>query len=555
MNTFWNLIRNPCRPTLQAAFALRTKVGRYLAAQSKATSIKPTASGMAFMATSPAMKRLNTPWGQPYLGPVGRSILLMLLALNIQLRAQELVFDTLGQITSTSVNTVDVVGNKIYAAGGNLTILDGTNPLQPQVLSQINIATDTALDIQVIGNYAFIANDSAGLTVFDISNARNPARVVRVDTSKATTLQVVGNLVYLADTAGGLKIFDISNPLSPRQVGIYDIPNYNARSVSVSGSRAAVCYGGKGLRILNIANSSSPTLVGAYTATTKEILDVKLVPPYAYMAVDTVGLQILDVADPREMEIVGTGVAIDARRLALSGSYAYVADGVHGLRVFNISNPRQPKEAAVIPTGRAAIDVRVKGNLVYLCTGLGGLTILQQSTAPEITSHPQNLRVTSGTTATFSVTATGSPAPACHWQYSYDQGKTWWNFVEDAKVAGVATPTLTLHTVDQNWNQQWIRVEVTNKMGSVFSLPAILTVDPAPNLAHPKLDPPQMFAGFLIHGELGKVYQIQYSDLANPDLWQLAETITQEMNPQLWIDRSAPASALPRRFYRAVLQP
>ena len=87
---------------------------------------------------------------------------------------------------------------------------------------------------------------------------------------------------------------------------------------------------------------------------------------------------------------------------------------------------------------------------------------------PEITSHPANQTVTEGQTATFSVTATGSPALTYQWKKNAVD-------IGGATASDHTTPATTL----ADDGAQFTCV-VTNALGSVESNPATLTVDMAP---------------------------------------------------------------------------
>ncbi|MFM6073254.1 MAG: hypothetical protein ACKPB9_16970, partial [Dolichospermum sp.] len=66
----------------------------------------------------------------------------------------------------------------------------------------------------------------------------------------AHRLQVVGNYAYVADDTSGLQIINISNPSSPTLVGTIDTPNY-AHNVAVVGNYAYVANNATGLIIID----------------------------------------------------------------------------------------------------------------------------------------------------------------------------------------------------------------------------------------------------------------------------------------------------------------
>jgi Tfp pilus assembly protein PilE len=72
------------------------------------------------------------------------------------------------------------------------------------------------LDVQIVGNYAYVADNFSGLQIIDISNPAAPTLKGNYDTSgNAYGVQIVGNYAYVADYGGGLKIIDVSDFTNP----------------------------------------------------------------------------------------------------------------------------------------------------------------------------------------------------------------------------------------------------------------------------------------------------------------------------------------------------
>ena len=94
-------------------------------------------------------------------------------------------------------------------------MIDISNPANPQRVGGYDTAGQ-AWGVAVAGNYAYVADDTAGLQVIDISNPANPQRVGGYDTAGyANGVAVVGNYAYVADGHAGLQVVDISNPANP----------------------------------------------------------------------------------------------------------------------------------------------------------------------------------------------------------------------------------------------------------------------------------------------------------------------------------------------------
>jgi hypothetical protein len=101
-------------------------------------------------------------------------------------------------------------------------------------------------------------------------------------------------------------------------------------------------------------------------------------------------------------------------------------------------------------------------------------TLTVNAVAPIITSNPSNQTVTAGQSATFTVSAGGSPTPTVQWQVSSDGGKTFTN------ISGATNITLTLYHVTIAMNGYEYQAIFTNSAGSAATSAATLTVNPDP---------------------------------------------------------------------------
>jgi alpha-tubulin suppressor-like RCC1 family protein len=103
------------------------------------------------------------------------------------------------------------------------------------------------------------------------------------------------------------------------------------------------------------------------------------------------------------------------------------------------------------------------------------LTVSPAPSAPAITQQPQDSVALVGATATFSVTATGNPAPTFQWERSTDGGATF------SSVPGAVGSTLTTPVLMLTDNNSRYRVVLTNPQGSVTSRSATLAVTAPPS--------------------------------------------------------------------------
>lgn len=122
-----------------------------------------------------------------------------------------------------------------------------------------------ARSVAVAGNYAYVALDTAGLAVFEVSNPTNCVRVGSDDANGiAYGVAVSGNRAYVADFIRGLVVLDVSDPVHPVRLGGYGAVQ-SAFAVSVSGNYAYVADYVAGLQVIDVSNPSNCVRVGGYT--------------------------------------------------------------------------------------------------------------------------------------------------------------------------------------------------------------------------------------------------------------------------------------------------
>ncbi|MCW9681958.1 DUF4347 domain-containing protein, partial [Dolichospermum planctonicum UHCC 0167] len=117
----------------------------------------------------------------------------------------------------TSLHLSDIIADTLHSYQGVFA---------PTLVGNYN-TPGYAKDVQIVGSYAYVADNDSGLQIIDISNPTNPTRKGSYDTSdyfldSAQGVQVVGNYAYVAYLDSGLQIIDISNPTTPTLKGNYD---------------------------------------------------------------------------------------------------------------------------------------------------------------------------------------------------------------------------------------------------------------------------------------------------------------------------------------------
>ncbi len=120
---------------------------------------------------------------------------------------------------------------------------------------------------------------------------------------------------------------------------------------------------------------------------------------------------------------------------------------------------------------------------------LGNITsntaVMLLNTLPAISTPPANTTVEVGSNATFSVTATGVPAPTYQWQYLSSGGSIWANLTDNATYNGSATANLTINATTSAMNGAQFQCLISNAVGNVTSNTVTLSVQSPPAITTP----------------------------------------------------------------------
>jgi len=269
-----------------------------------------------------------------------------------------------------------------------LIIMDVSDPTAPQELSRYVPPQGNAADVDISGNYAYLA-DLTGLEVLDLSDPTSPVMVGYDPNSvDGHGVKVFGIYAYVFHTmSSAIAIEDISDPTNPHIVGFMSFGNWGG-DIEVIGNTAYIteCLGGFG--IWDISNPAQVIQMG-YLGT---VLggDVVLFGDDALVSHWDNGVDVIDVSDPINPMLEGTfPVEGGAGTAAQNGNYLINALATGGLRVLDVTNPLNPVQTGyyLLDVGRAWMDV--EESLAYLAVESGNLYIYDITDALPVA--PQNL--------------------------------------------------------------------------------------------------------------------------------------------------------------------
>ena len=238
------------------------------------------------------------------------------------------------------VLSADVEDNFLYVTShsgsttpGVITSVDITNPLNPQI-SGSSLTSGIPYDIEVVGDFAYIADGDNGLTIFFISNS-TPDFITNVSTGgHAQSIYVDGINAYIAQGLDGIAIFDISDPYNPTLSSTY--VTTGAKDVFVQNNYAFIANSEDGLLILDVSNTASPTFA-AEVVTDGFVTGVHTDNSYAYISDSEIGLITINISSIINPFILGYyEMFTEPTSLTHFCSYSLVIDN-EGMKIVQVS--------------------------------------------------------------------------------------------------------------------------------------------------------------------------------------------------------------------------
>ncbi|MBK9356331.1 MAG: hypothetical protein IPN08_02910 [Bacteroidales bacterium] len=274
---------------------------------------------------------------------------------------------------------IQVAGNFAYIADGRngLVVVDISDPVKPLITGQVP-NSGNGLGLALNNNYAYIADGQNGIAEYNISDPSNLQQSGSVTTDNwAQDLVIRNNIGYVAVDVLGLQLLNLSIPGLPSVAGnAYDLPG-TSYGIALNENMALVASGGAGLHLVNVSSPAQPVLVSSYD-TPGSAYDVFPVGNRAYIADSQGGIIVVDISDPQLPQGLGQSVVPgDARQVIISGNYAFVSDWTYGLRVFDVTDPSAMNEAYTYALSGTAHNIAINGEYIYIASGTSGLTVLR----------------------------------------------------------------------------------------------------------------------------------------------------------------------------------
>ncbi|MCC2636853.1 MAG: hypothetical protein K0Q68_572 [Moraxellaceae bacterium] len=203
-----------------------------------------------------------------------------------------------------------LANNRLFGVDGSaLVVFDISDPFQPVEIAYIPLGGNAAYTISASGNRVYVGGGGTGLgdgpalQVIDVSDPLHPVVLGASAEVGGIDIEVVGDRAYVASYSAGLRIYDVSNPASPALLGSTGVA-MDADRVLVKGSLAYLYSSASGsLSIVDAGNAAAPVLRGHAAGAISPFMwwsppsGFALVGNRAYVG-KLGGLQVFDIASP-----------------------------------------------------------------------------------------------------------------------------------------------------------------------------------------------------------------------------------------------------------------
>jgi hypothetical protein len=274
---------------------------------------------------------------------------------------------------------IDIAGNYAYVLDdrdnvghqGDMHILDITNSSEP-LLRSTYTTNRGVYNVVAYGNYAYATGTN--LTIMDISNPAEPEPIRSIESFPDGNSQVYGNHLYVFGW-NGLNVYNILDPINPVLLDVY-VPHTGSFGILAISGNYAYIPNTSFVDVLDISNPSDIVSAGHINLTVADYSiwltadDNRLYLAYGRY------LYIYNISDPVNAVLLGSydlGEYLIGRVIAVKDNFAYLTTeittypGRDSAIVIDASNPASPQHVWAYPMpGSGVYEWELNGDMAYL---------------------------------------------------------------------------------------------------------------------------------------------------------------------------------------------
>ncbi len=230
-----------------------------------------------------------------------------------------------------------------------LEIINIANPVNP--VSIVNFTNLLSVESSAIkNNLVYLAAETEGMVVVNVSEITTPTISSRYNSYKSGELidvAVINDVTYAANQSGGIVVFNSSNPYQLEQVNVV-FPEEKITGISLNKSTELLYFTaeGEGVIITNISdNYLAPTIIGNYSLSSSDVVnDFVVYNDLALLACEESGLVVVDISNPMSPNYLSQVFnGEEVLKVDLKENYAFVVRSSNlGVTIIDITLPASP---------------------------------------------------------------------------------------------------------------------------------------------------------------------------------------------------------------------
>ncbi len=239
-------------------------------------------------------------------------------------------------------------------------------PLGPPIVANLELFGN-ARDVEVQGNYAYVADESGGVVIVDLTNPSSPQVVSRETTHNPRVIDVADGIAVVYSFFNRVSVVDVSDPFNPLDLGYCSIETSGVTEIVIDGTKAYVGCNAC-VHIIDISDPETPEVVWTLDL---EFGKGSIMPDgqYLYVAGEEY-IHIFDTEDPGGItEVASYGIPINYyHRSVKSGNLIYGVYKLGEMSIIDVSDPYNPFEASTARVNGIG-PVVVSGSLLIVYIG------------------------------------------------------------------------------------------------------------------------------------------------------------------------------------------
>ncbi|MEO0136838.1 MAG: hypothetical protein ABIL86_04820 [candidate division WOR-3 bacterium] len=265
-----------------------------------------------------------------------------------------------------------------YVAAGNiLQVINIKEPTGPQIIKGKQVS-DTIYDFVLNDRYILLAAGNSGLIILDKASLKEISRWDSIS-DIGYRVDISGNYAFLAEHTGSLQIFDFSDPTNIEQVCNIDVAQYII-DIKIHSNFCYISGFYEGLFIYDISNLKAPLRISSYF--TNGPLERFIISNDRIFLADYFEITVLNISSPSSLKEEGYFVLKEiVLAPILSNNLLFVNNYEEGIRVLDISDLNNIKEVGFYKIKEPLSTITIKDGIIY--AGFGRKLVILKFSKPE----------------------------------------------------------------------------------------------------------------------------------------------------------------------------